>query len=101
MFPVGIINVCGEMIPCGKRFIEGMLSGGFATLNRPAKFGFFLSEKLGMRGGRPSRRPYSYAGMVRTDEGRAEARLLGQKEVRGEVSVFSFRISVVILGDML
>lgn len=60
MFPKGIINVCGEMIPCGKRFIEGMLSGGFATLNRPAKFGFFLSEKLGMRGGRPSRRPYSY-----------------------------------------
>ena len=60
MFPVGIINVCREMIPCGKRFIEGMLSGGFATLNRPAKFGFFLSEKLGMRGGRPSRRPYSY-----------------------------------------
>ena len=45
MFPVGIINVCGEMIPCGKRFIEGMLSGGFATLNAPAKFGFFLSEK--------------------------------------------------------
>ena len=25
----------------------GLLSGGFATLNRPAKFGFFLSEKLG------------------------------------------------------
>ena len=45
MFPVGIINVCREMIPCGKRFIEGLLSGGFATLNRPAKFGFFLSEK--------------------------------------------------------
>ena len=60
MFPKGIINVCREMIPCGKRFIEGMLSGGFATLNAPAKYGFFLSEKLGMRGGRPSIRPYSY-----------------------------------------
>ena len=56
-----------------------MLSGGFATLNRPAKFGFFLSEKLGdagrapfqaplrlrgeglVCGGLPSSSPYSYA----------------------------------------
>ena len=77
MFPVGIINVCCGMIPCGKRLMGGMLSGGFATLNRPAKFGFFLTEKLGecgraafqqplqLRGegwewgGRPSRRPYA------------------------------------------
>ena len=52
MVPVGIINVGREMIPCGKRFIEGMLSGGFASLNAPAKFGFFLSENMvDMQGG--------------------------------------------------
>ncbi len=26
----------------------GLLSGGFAALNRPAKSGFFLTEKLGV-----------------------------------------------------
>jgi len=39
-----------------------MLSGGFATLNRPAKFGFFLSEKLGDAGRAPAQAPLRLRG---------------------------------------
>ena len=62
MFPIGIINVCCGMIPCGKRLMGGMLSGGFATLNRPAKFGFFLTEKLGDAGRAPFQAPLRLRG---------------------------------------
>jgi len=66
----------------------GMLSGGIATLNRPAKFGFFLSEKLGDAGRSPFQaplrlrgeawceggRPYSYAVMAWCGGGRPSRR---------------------------
>ncbi|PWL63414.1 MAG: hypothetical protein DBY35_00925 [Bacteroidales bacterium] len=39
-----------------------MLSGGFATLNRPAKFGFFLSEKLGDAGRAAFQQPLQLRG---------------------------------------
>ena len=42
--------------------MRGMLSGGFATLNRPAKFGFFLSEKLGDAGRSPFQAPLQLRG---------------------------------------
>ena len=40
----------------------GLLSGGFATLNRPAKFGFFLTEKSGDAGRAPFQAPLRLRG---------------------------------------
>ena len=64
MFPVGIINVCREMIPCGKRFIEGMLSGGSLRSTARLNLDFSYRKSWGMRGGLPSSSPYSYAVMA-------------------------------------
>ena len=42
----------GLMIPCRETVHGRLLSGGFASLNAPAKFGFFLSENMvDMQGG--------------------------------------------------
>ena len=42
--------------------MRGMLSGGIAALNRPAKFGFFLSEKLGDAGRAAFQQPLQLRG---------------------------------------
>ena len=42
--------------------MRGMLSGGIAALNRPAKFGFFLSEKSGDAGRAPFQEPLRLRG---------------------------------------
>ena len=42
--------------------MRGLLSGGFAALNRPAKSGFFLTEKLGDAGRAPFQAPLRLRG---------------------------------------
>ena len=65
----GIGDVSGRNHPCLLRDDSlretvngGLLSGGFATLNRPAKFGFFLSEKLGDAGRAAFQQPLQLRG---------------------------------------
>ena len=47
-----------------------MLSGGIAALKRPAKFGFFLSEKLGDAGRAPFQAPLQLRGEAWCEGGR-------------------------------
>ena len=57
-----------------------MLSGGFATLNRPAKFGFFLSEKLGDAGRAAFQQPLRLRGEGLVWGGRSYSYAVGCRE---------------------